>query len=692
MAKNSKHARTRRSRRVKGRPARMLFPVVMTAAAVLSGALAVPPAVAQPTAGAAMTAGAAVTAAGQPAGATPVGFAPALPAGTNVLGPASRSERLQVTLALRSRDPGGLDELAQQVSTPSSGLYRQFLSPPQVEDRFGPSPAAVTALRSWLRGHGLKVMPTTGDGLLLPATGSVAQVEKAFQTPIRQVRLSGGRVAYANSSPARVPASARAWVTAVLGLDNLVVPQPLLSQAAAAPQSADRTRARPSVSRPASAGPQACPAAVQDPGTFTAGELAHAYGFGGLYRRGDLGQGTTVALFELADYANHDIDTYTACYGISPVIKRVPVDGGTTISASGEALEEATADIETVAGLAPQARILVYEAPPSGGLASFIDEYGTILQQDRAQVVSSSYGYCEQALIGTVPNFIRAESLIFASMAVQGQSMLAASGDSGSEGCLPLATSSSSRPLYRLAVSDPASQPYVTGVGGTAITRYGSPPVEAVWNQSGPGGDGSGFPAPFDGQDGRPSGYPGNLVGGGGMSNIWAMPAWQRGFDTSGNSSGSPCHAPSGQQCREVPDVSALAAASSTTPGYAIYGTAGQWDGKGWTASGGTSLATPLWAALTLLADERIPGNRLGLLTPALYQIDRRDPAAFNDVKAGENDYLAAAGSPNHYTCTYHGRPNQPCYEATKGYDMATGLGSPEGYRLATDLANRITR
>jgi subtilase family serine protease len=690
MAKNSKHARKRRSRRVKGRPARMLFPVAMTAAAVLSGAVAVPAAEAQPTAGAAVAAAAAAAAAGQPGGATPVGFAPALPTGTHVLGPASRSSRLQVTLALRSGDPSGLALLAQQVSTPSSSQYRQFLSPQQVQDRFGPSAAAVSALRSWLRGYGLRVMPTTGDGLLLPATGSVAEVEKAFQTPIRQVRLANGRVAYANSSPARVPASARAWVAAVLGLDNLAVPEPLLSQSAAAPQGAGRTQARLSLSRQASAGPQACPAAVQDPGTFTAGELAHAYGFDGLYRRRDLGQGTTVALFELADYANHDIATYNSCYGISPAIKRVPVDGGATISASGDALREATADIETVAGLAPQARILVYEAPPSGGLASIIDEYGAILQQNRAQVVSSSYGYCEKALIDTEPNFIRTESLIFASMAVQGQSMLAASGDAGSEACLPLLSSANPR-LYQLATSDPASQPYVTGVGGTAITRYGSPPVEAAWNQSGPGGDGSGFPAPFDGQDGRPSGYPGNLVGGGGISNIWAMPAWQRGFDTSGNSSGSPCHAPSGQDCREVPDVSALAAASSTTPGYAVYGTAGDWNGQGWTAVGGTSLATPLWAALTALADERIPGNRLGLLSPALYQIDRRDPAAFNDVKAGENDYLAAGGSPNHYTCTYHGRPNQPCYEATKGYDMATGLGSPRGYRLATDLASRLT-
>lgn len=121
---------------------------------------------------------------------------------------------------------------------------------------------------------------------------------------------------------------------------------------------------------------------------------------------------------------------------------------------------------------------------------------------------------------------------------------------------------------YQLAVGDPASQPYVTGVGGTAIIRYGSPPEETAWNQAGPRGDGSGFPAPFNGRDGRPKTYPGNSAGNGGISSIWRMPRWQRGSDASGDSSSFPCGARRDGLCREVPDVSALAAADSrATPG-----------------------------------------------------------------------------------------------------------------------------
>ena len=675
MTANFEHARARRARRTR-RPASLLAAVAISSASLV-------------TAGAAAAFGAGTGKTGY----VPASAAPALPAGTRVLGGEPRSVRLHVTLVLRSRDAGGMARLAQQVSAPSSPRYRHFLRPRQVRARFGSSPHAVSVLRSWLRGYGLTAGPATGDGLLLPAAGSAAEVEKAFRTPIRLVKLPGGRVAYANSRPGMVPASARNWVTGIIGLDNLILPRPAMTgttvtrtaRVTGSP-AAPRQTARPNPGRPATGIPRACRAARTTPATFTADEIARAYGFSAIYHRGFLGRGSTVALFEEADYANSDIATYTHCYGIRPVIRRVRVDGGTTIKASGLALEEETSDIETVTGLAPRARILVYEAP-GNSLATMIDNYAAIMAQDRAQVVSSSYGYCEQVLAAGHLSVILAEAGIFAGMTIQGQSMLAASGDAGSEQCLPFLSGLHGR-AYRLAVGDPASQPYVTAVGGTAITRYGFPPTEKAWNQTGPHGDGSGFRAPFDGRDGRPKGYPFNAASDGGISAIWRMPRWQRGFDTSGNSSGVPCGALRGGQCREVPDVSALAAADSlATPGYAIYGTAGVFNGRGWQSIGGTSLASPLWAALAALADQQAPAHRLGLLSPALYQIDRADPGAFNDVTAGDNDYLARAGSPSNDTCTYRGTHHLPCYRATRGYDMATGLGSPRAGRLTADLA-----
>ena len=596
-------------------------------------------------------------------GMAPVGAAPGLPEGARVTGLEPASATLHVTVALQSADPAGLGHLATEVSTPGTAQFRRFLRPGQVQRRFGASPAAVAAVGSWLRSQHLATSPALADGLLLPITGTTAQVEAAFRTTIERVRLADGRIARVNKQAPKMPTGLRRWVSAVVGLDNLNLEHPNLA-------------------RGPGPGPQACRAARTTRHVYTAARLANAYKFNPLYRRGDFGQHVTVALFELADFANKDIQAYGRCYRISPSVRRVRVDGGTTIAADVEGTAESTSDIEVVAVMAPRANILVYEAPPSGGRASELDDYGAIVQQDRAQVVSTSWGSCEPASGGRL---LIIESEIFHEMALQGQSMMAAAGDNGSEDCLPSSGKVPPGPaFYSLQVDNPGSQPFVTAVGGTSITRYGSPPVQSAWNQT-PGGQG--FPAPFNGRDGHPGTSPGNVVGGGGISHLWWMPPWQIGFDRSGNSSGAPCHAPRGRDCREVPDVSTLAAIGTTgVRGYVIYGTTGGFDIKGWQTIGGTSLATPLWAALTALADQQLATRRLGLLSPSLYSIDRADPRAFTDVVTGNNDYLSRDGRYSHHTCRYDGKRRQPCYRATRGYDMATGLGTPQAVYLVADL------
>jgi kumamolisin len=601
---------------------------------------------------------------GAPAGhvMVPVGPAPGIPPGARIIGREAGSATLHITVALRSADPRGLRRVATRVSTPGSAGFRHFLTPRQVQVRFGPRRGAAAAVRAWLNRHHLSTTPTLGDGLLLPAAGSVARIEAAFRTTIDRVRLPDGRTALLNRRAPRVPADLRGQVSAVIGLSTVHLPGSALASGPLP-------------------GPRACRAARTTRHVYTAAWLARAYKFNPLYRQDDFGQHVTVALFELADYANRDVRAYTRCYRVHPSIHRVRVDGGTTVAASGAGTLEVTADIEVVAAMAPRASVLVYEAPLAGGDQSIVDTYGAIAQQNRAQVVSSSWGGCEPLAGAPV---VRIEAQLFQEMALQGQSMMAAAGDSGSEGCLPDVKEIPARLAYSLQVGNPASQPFVTAVGGTTITRYRSPPVQSAWNQT-PAG--MGFPAPFNGRHGRPSKYPGNLVGSGGISRMWWMPSWQAAFVRGRHASGARCGAPRGTGCREVPDVSALAAIGTKgTRGYVIYGTAGAFKGQGWLTVGGTSLATPLWAALTALADRQAPGRRLGLLSPSLYRAARSDPRAFTDVVAGNNDYLAGPGRRSHHTCRFRGQRDQPCYRSARGYDLATGLGTPQAESLVTDL------
>jgi subtilase family serine protease len=619
----------------------------------------------------------------------PVGAAPGLPAGARLAGAEPQRATLHITIALRSAHPARLQQLATRVATPGSTQFRHFLRPAQVQRRFGPPAAVLARTRAWLHAQHLVTQPVLGDGLLLPVTGSVRRIEAAFRVKIARVRLAGGRLAWANQSPPELPTGLRHWVAAVAGLDSLPVLHPQLAHGAA-PSQLPHLAVQPVLTSGGGPvpGPRACPAARTTRHVYTAAWLATAYKFNPLYRAGDFGQHVTVALYELADYANRDIRNYERCYQISPPVRRVRVLGGTSIAANPGGTVEVTADIEVVAAMAPQASILVYEAPASRGAAAVLDNYGAIAQQDRAQVVSTSWGTCEPELGSHI---ISVESQIFQEMSVQGQSMMAAAGDDGSVDCMPPQNAKVPNPaFYSLQVDDPGSQPFVTAVGGTEITRYGSPPVQSVWNQT---PYGQGFKAPFNGRPGHPARSPGNIAGAGGISRMWKMPSWQVGFDHSGNSSGQPCHAPRGHDCREVPDVSALAAQGTAaapgyraTRGYVIYGTAGGYGGKGWQTVGGTSLAAPLWAALTALADQQRANHRLGLLSPSLYRIDRTDPKAFTDVRTGNNDYLARGGHPSHYTCRYGGKRHKPCYHATRGYDMASGLGTPQASYLVAAL------
>ncbi|MHB1786079.1 MAG: protease pro-enzyme activation domain-containing protein [Acidimicrobiales bacterium] len=555
-------------------------------------------------------------------GIAPSRLSPApVPKGAVRLGTVAPEDVLHLSVALKPRHPGALASLAQAVSDPGSGQYRHYLAPGEFAQRFGADPAAVAVLARDLRAKGLSVGPMTANGLDLPVSGRADQVEAALSVNLERFRLASGRVAYANPGSPVVPGSQAGLVQAVAGLNDLAVPR--AGVVSLPPARSEGPSASPTP-RASATGPSPCLAASVS-GAATADELARAYGFSGLYAQNDLGAGQTVAVLEVADFSNADISTYQSCYATSAPVGRRLVDGGSPV---GTNTLEATDDIEDVIGLAPAASVAAYIGPDTQ--VGFLDVINAMVSDDTAKVLSISFGVCE-ALAST--SDLSAEHNAFAQAAVQGQSVLAATGDTGSEGCDNPGYPPSSQNV--LSVNDPASQPMVTAVGGTQFSSYGPPPNESVWNT-------------------------GVGASGGGISTQWAMPTWQTGPGVIGPySSGTPCNAGSGL-CRQVPDVSAL----SGSPYYSFYCTAGDCSGAGWTRRvGGTSFSTPLWAALLALVNASCPSaGTLGFANPALYQGASNVPGLFNDVTLGNNDYTGTNGG---------------AYPAATGYDMATGLGSP---------------
>jgi kumamolisin len=338
-------------------------------------------------------------------------------------------------------------------------------------------------------------------------------------------------------------------------------------------------------------------------GVYTLQDEAHLYGLDTAFNAGHTGTGQEIAVYELAPYNMSDITTFANCYGLHPTITNTNVDGG----ASGEADGEPTLDIQQIAGLAPGATIHVYEAPNDS--VGPLDEYYQIANDDTSSVVSVSWGSCE------AESDPHGEQAVFQQLAVQGQGVYAASGDSGSSDC-------SSN--HNLAVDDPGSQPTVTSVGGVSVTTI-DPLSQTVWN------DGSG-------------------AGGGGVSTTWARPSWQVGPGIA---------TVLGSAFRMVPDISALA-----DPGDGMVTYFDRQCGC-------------RRRHLHGLADSQRPGGggrrscsntRLGSINPRLYAM-ASSGVGLVDVTTGKNNLF-----------------RQSLYSAGVGFDMASGLGTPNATTFLSGL------
>ena len=569
--------------------------------------------------------------------------APRLPDAARDLGAVRADATVSGAVVLRPRSQAALTSFIAAVTDKHSPLFHHYLAPGEFAARFGPAQSSIDAVTAQLRREGLDV--TVGrNGMVVSFRGAAAQVEHAFRVGLDRVRLADGSLGRVRTAPVRLPATIAGLVTSVVGLDHVVRFQPaaIIAQNGARSHPAAKKATFP---HPAGS-PTPCTAAKNAAtryGGLTDDQIAHAYGAFGLYGASDFGAGQHIAIFELEPFDQSDIDAFNTCYfgaaaatAMAGRLNTIAIDGG---QLAGPGSGESLLDIEDVSAMAPGANIDVYEAPNS--TFGVFDEYAAIINDDVDQIISTSWGLCEQVVQLAEPGLLEAENLLFQQAAAQGQSVFAASGDNGSDSCFSFYRRNPISPV--LSQVDPASQPYVVGVGGTTIDNPTQPADEHVWN------DGIFWGA-----------------GGGGISDAWPMPTWQLSSLVPGSHDAAiiqgansfeagdipkPGYAfcltdnPAGANqtaCREVPDVSAQA--DEFTGGITVY--AGRYGG--WNTFGGTSSAAPIWAALLALANESATcqsnvatANGVGFVNPLLYSV-ASNPAAyaasFNDITAGNND------------------------------------------------------
>ena len=537
-----------------------------------------------------------------------------------LVGATESGKAITLALTLPSRDPQGAKAFVDHVSTPGDPLYRHFLTPAQYAARFGANPSDYAAVVSWAQAEGLTVGENYTAGTVLPVTGPAAKLQSLFAVTFKNYRdPATGRVFYAADEAPTLPSALTAKVDGVIGLSSASHFLPLVKRAPIA----DATRA-------AGSGPGTGPG-----GTYLASDLRAAYN---IYPQDSSATKQTVAVFEQGGFDPNDVAKYLTRNKLPAVpVNARSVDGYGTAIDNADVELEAVLDIDMLIGINPAlAKIIVYEDGVDSFQVALLDSLSAMASDNAVKTISISYGQ-DETLQGNAA--ITAENTVLTQLAAQGQAVFVSSGDSGAYG-------DESLPLN---VSDPASQPYATGVGGTSLTTakkqaYDS---ETVWNDLSIG----------------------HGATGGGVSAVWGIPSYQiyLGHSLALHNGGS-------GKYRNVPDVAAV---GDPVTGVAVYSKLN----GGWLRVGGTSVSSPIWAGFYSIANAASEGlgfGSLGFANPILYAVDEPITSTifslpFHDITKGTNGDKSL------------GLPAG--YRAGQYYDNTTGLGSPEGGTLAADLA-----
>ncbi len=533
---------------------------------------------------------------------------------------APADESVQLSLVVRL-DQNLLDETLDQLYGRNAPVQKHYLSSSEFAQKFGLADKRAQ-LKNFALANGLTVDAADNqpESMVVKVSGGASAVEKAFSIRLNHYRGPYGQVFRANETEPMIPAALESHLGAILGFSNITgVAHPHFMKSTVNFKPGSLPRVASGASFPStftgSLGPFLVP---QD--------IRSVYG---LTQVALNGSGQEIALFELDGFNPADVTAFETIFNL-PLVNAtfIGVDGTTNLcggqSCSGptpsEGQVEVSLDIDMVLALASAiSHIYVYDGPNTD--QGILDTYNKIATDNISKVVSTSWGL-DEADSNVNPSFIPSESQIFQRMATQGQSVFAASGDCGAYDTRDFNTGACIT-TNGFHVDDPASQPYVTGVGGTTLTGNLSSFTETTWNE-------------FSISAG---------AGGGGVSTILPIPSYQIGV--AGTAS---------QQFRNVPDVALNA---DPVSGYIIC------VANTFPAIGGTSAAAPLWAALTVLINQQRAAagkGGLGFANPTLYQLGTSTSAAtvFNDIATGNN---AVSGH----------------FNAGPGYDNATGWGSFKG-------------
>ena len=404
-------------------------------------------------------------------------------------------------------------------------------------------------------------------------------------------------------------------------------------------------------------------------------QLRKAYNLDPLLTRGLDGTGRTIVIVDAfgSPTIEEDLRTFDQAFGlpdppslqiIQPAgpVPPYPQDPAGVADRSGWA-GETTLDVEWSHVFAPGASILLVETPTPEtegiqGFPEIVQAENYVIDHNLGDVISQSFAATEETFpdAGT----IRGLRSAFVNARRHRITVLASSGDQGAtsprlDGCC----------YPSQVVGWPSSDPLVTSVGGTQLhldAAGNRTAPDNVWNDTVTLGADAG-------------------AAGGGPSHVFKRPSFQDGVASVVG------------DARGTPDLSMSAALDGAVDFFYSFCDYGRVDpstgrpplcGPQWHLGAGTSEASPELAGIVAIADQ-VAGHSLGWLNPALYQLaEHEHHSGIVDIEVGSNSYLfcsGACGTPGQTTTAVSG------FQATEGYDMASGLGTIDAARFVKAIA-----
>ncbi|MDQ2777491.1 MAG: protease pro-enzyme activation domain-containing protein, partial [Acidobacteriota bacterium] len=446
--------------------------------------------------------------------------------------PGDQDVAFEVYLPLQNTD--ALKQLLVSQQTPGSNSYHKWLTPQDFQKNFGPSQKQIDQITSVLQGYGFTVTKAHSQGVHV--VGKISSVESTFSASLWTAKTLSGAERLTTSEPVTLPSALSAAGAQILHFTPIIRKQVNSQNLGKLPDS----RYSPF-------------------GPYWFDDLKQAYEFPSYEAL--TGQGRTIAIVMSSDFQDSDIAAYFAHEKLTPptIVRRRVLRGATFDAAKNPGSLEVELDLEQAGGMAPGAQLMLYNIPDLGD-DSILGAYLDIVEENRADIVSSSFGGPEglytAAYNGGVDKtgVLRVFNQLFQQGNAQGITFVASSGDSGALGLPPLAYFTTPPPTppnppvvvgnFELGIETPASDPNVTAVGGTAVlkTTSNAENRDSAYLRE------SAFADPMLPED--PYGT-GNLVAGGyfgpggGKSVVFQKPAYQRLVKT-------------GSKMRTVPDISLL--------------------------------------------------------------------------------------------------------------------------------------